>query len=55
MMTLCTLTKKSNHPPSILQQLPKSISKINSEVSSKEYVFNQVIPYYGNALKKKPI
>ena len=43
---------KSNHPPSILQQLPKSISKRISEISSNQYVFNQSIPYYENALRK---
>ena len=51
MMTLCTLTKKSNHPPSILQQLPKSITKRISEISSNECIFNQSIPYYENALE----
>ena len=43
---------KSNHPPSILQQLPKSISKRISEMSSNEHFFNQLIPYFGNTLKK---
>ena len=52
MMTLCTLTKKPNHPPSTLQQLPKSISKRILETSSNERIFNQSIPYYTNALKK---
>ena len=43
---------KSNHPPSILQQLPKSISKRISEISSNQHIFNQSIPYYENGLRK---
>ena len=41
---------KSNHPTSILQQLPKSISKRIWEISSNEHIFNQSILYYENAL-----
>ena len=43
---------KSNHPPSILQQLPNSISKRISEISSSQNIFNQSIPYYDNGLRK---
>ena len=43
---------KSNHPPSILQQLPKSISKRISEISSNQHIFNQSIPYYQDGLRK---
>ena len=46
------INKKFNHPPPILQQLPKSISKTISEILSNERIFNQSIPYYGNASKK---
>ena len=46
------INKKFNHPPSILQQLPKSISKRISENSSNESIFNQSISFYENALKK---
>ena len=46
---------KSNHPPSILQQLPKSISKRISEISSNEHIFNQSIPYYEKCLEKERI
>ena len=35
--------KKSNHPTSILQQLPKSISKRTSEISSNEFLTNQFL------------
>ena len=48
---LC-INKKSNHPASILQPLPKSISKRISGISSNEHMFNQLIPYCENALKK---
>ena len=41
---------KANHPTSILQQLPKSISKRIWEISSNEHIFNQSILYYKNAL-----
>ena len=43
---------KSNHPPSILQQFPKSISKRISEISSNQHIFNQSIPYYENTSRK---
>ena len=43
---------KSNHPTSILQQLPKSISKRIWEISSNEYIFNQSILYYENAFRR---
>ena len=43
---------KSNHPTSILQQLPKSISKRIWEISSNEHIFNQSILYYKNALRR---
>ena len=43
---------KANHPTSILQQLPKSISKRIWEISSNEYIFNQSILYYENAFRR---
>ena len=46
---------KCNHPSSILQQLPKSISKRISEISSNEHIFNQSILYYENALNRADI
>ena len=46
---------KSNYPPLILQQLPKSISKRISEISSNEHIFNQSIHYYEYAFKKSGI
>ena len=46
------INKKSIHPPSILQQPPKSISRRISEISSNECIFNQSISSFENALKK---
>ena len=51
-MILCTITKKSTHPLSILQQVPKSVSKSISEISTNKRIFNQSISYYEHALKK---
>ena len=44
------INKHSNHPPSVLRQLPKSIIKQISEVSSNEEVFKQSVPIYEKAL-----
>ena len=43
---------KSNHPPHVLKQIPVSISKRISNISSDEEVFNKSAPYYTNALKQ---
>ena len=45
------IKKHSNHPPSLLRQLPKSISKRISEISSNEEIFKQSPPIYKKALK----
>ena len=45
------INKKSNHPPNILKQLPKSIAKHISETSSSEEIFNISIKIYNKALK----
>ena len=45
------INKNSNHPPSILKQLPISIEKRLSEISSSEDMFNESKPLYENALK----
>ena len=42
---------KSNHPPSILKQIPKGIGKRLSEISSCEEVFKAAAPLYEEALK----
>ena len=48
------INKNSNHPPTVLRQLAKSVSKRIriSETSSNEQVFKESIPIYKEALKK---
>jgi hypothetical protein len=43
--------KDSNHPPSIIRNIPESINKRLSAISSNETVFNQSIAPYQEALK----
>ena len=43
---------QSNHPPSILRQLPGMISKRLSDISSSEEVFNKTKTQYDKALEK---
>ena len=45
------INKHSNHPPRVLRQLAKSISKRISEISSNEEIFKQSVPIYEKALK----
>ena len=47
------INKKSNHPPVVLKQLPKSIAKRISDISSDENIFCNSIPIYSEVLKKK--
>ena len=44
------INKHSNHPPNIVEQLPKSIEKCISETSSNTDVFNRSITVYNDAL-----
>ena len=44
------MNKHSNHPPSILKQLPKSIEKRISETSSNKDIFDKSIKPYKDAL-----
>ena len=44
--------KHSNHPPTILKELPKSIAKRISDLSSSENIFHDAIPVYKEALQK---
>ena len=46
------ISKKSNHPPIVLKQLPKSIDKRISHISSDESTFCNSLPIYSDALKK---
>jgi len=42
--------KKSNHPPQIIKNTPKSINKRLSEVSSDQDSFDKAVPLYQKAL-----
>ena len=44
--------KHSNHPPTILNKLPRSIAKIISDLSSSENIFHVAMPVYKEALRK---
>ena len=42
--------KESNHPPSITRNIPESINRWLSSISSNEASFNEAIPAYQQAL-----
>merc|ERR1711947_32780 len=44
--------KKSNHPPSIIKNLPDAINKKISSLSSNEVIFNQTKPIFQESLRK---
>ena len=44
--------KQSNNPPSIIKQLPLSVERRLSKLSSNEKIFNDSIPIYQEALIK---
>ena len=44
--------KQSNHPPSIIKQIPSMISKWVSDISCDSDHFNKAAPDYNTALKK---
>ena len=46
------INKDSNHPPSIIKQLPQAVAKRISDISSNKEIFNSAIPIYTEALKK---
>ena len=46
------VNKQSNHPPSILENIPKGVNKRLSTISSNEEVFNNAAPPYQEALNK---
>ena len=46
------VNEKSNHPPSILKEIPKSVSKRISSNSCNEQVFNAAAPFYNDILDK---
>ena len=43
--------KQSNHPPNILKNIPESINRRLSSISSNETIFNEAAPDYQQALK----
>ena len=43
---------KSNHPPSIIKQIPENINERLSKILSDEEVFNKAAPTYQAALHK---
>ena len=46
------INKNSNHPQTVLRELPKSISKKLSEMSSNKEIFQKATPIYSAALEK---
>ena len=49
---LTYIHKQSNHPPSIINNLPKSINKRLSTNSKNAQIFNEACPAYTEVLKK---
>ena len=47
--------KQSNHPPSTIKNLPKSINKRLSTNSKNDQIFNEACPAYTEALKRMDI
>lgn len=45
------INTESNHPPTIIKQIPKSISRRISKLSSDQPTFNNAAPTYNDALK----
>ena len=43
---------KSNHPPSIIRNIPASVNKRLSTISANEDIFNKAAPAYQNALNQ---
>ena len=46
------IQKQSNHPPSMIKKLPKSINKRLSTNSKNAHILNEACPSYTDALKK---
>ena len=46
------VTAKSNHVPSILKEIPKSVSKRISSNSCNEQIFNAAAPFFNDILDK---
>ena len=46
------INKNSNHPPTVIKQIPKSIPKLISDISSSKAIYDQNISYYKDALRQ---
>ena len=46
------VNRKSNHPPSVLKQIPKGVGKRLLYISSSEEIFKKAVPEYQDALRK---
>ena len=46
---------KNNHPPNIIKNIPESINRRLSNISSNEKIFQKAIPHYPDAFKKVDI
>ena len=44
--------KLSNHPPSVIKNIPESVNRRLSSISSNEQMFNTAVPLYQDAIKK---
>ena len=42
----------SNHPPAIIQQLPKTISRRLTDISNDRHIFEESAPAYNGALRE---
>ena len=49
---LLYVNRKSNHPPSVLKQIPQGVAKRLSDISSSEEIFRKAAPEYQEALRK---
>ena len=46
------ISHKSNHPPNIIKNLPDSISRRLTDISSDHHVFKDAVPLCNNALRQ---
>ena len=46
------VNRQSNHPPSIIKQIPTGVNKRLSSISSNEEVFKNALPIYQDSLKR---
>ena len=51
-INLAYIHKQSNHPPSIIRNLPKSTNKRLSTNSKNAQIFNEACPPYTEAIKR---